>query len=123
MNKHNDLYTLEFDNLNKNCPLSEYPFPQFKRDSYVCLNGIWKHKTTKNINDLSNINEDILVPFPIESNASGVQKRLQKGEYIIYKKEFSILLFLVYISQYSSKVLMKDILKTLNIQQQWKQYL
>lgn len=90
MNKHNDLYTLEFDNLNKNCPLSEYPFPQFKRDSYVCLNGIWKHKITKNINDLSNINEDILVPFPIESNASGVQKRLQKGEYIIYKKEFTL---------------------------------
>ena len=90
MKKYNDLYTNEYEKVDKNCPLSEYPFPQFKRDSYVCLNGTWKHKLTKNINDLSNINDDILVPFPLESNASGVKKRLNNGEYIIYKKEFTL---------------------------------
>ena len=90
MKKYNDLYTNEYEKVDKNCPLSEYPFPQFKRDSYVCLNGTWKHKITKNINDLSNINDDILVPFPLESNASGVKKRLNNGEYIIYKKEFTL---------------------------------
>lgn len=90
MKKYNDLYTTEYEKVNKKCPLSEYPFPQFRRDSYICLNGTWKHKITKHINDLSNINEDILVPFPIESNASGVKKRLNDGEYIIYKKEFTL---------------------------------
>ena len=88
MKKYNDLYTNEYEKLDKNCPLSEYPFPAFKRDSYLCLNGIWKHKITKNELDLNNINDDILVPFPIESKASLVQKRLNKGEFIIYKKEF-----------------------------------
>ena len=88
MKKYNDLYTDEYEKLDKNCPLSEYPFPAFKRDSYICLNGVWKHKITKNELDLNNINDDILVPFPIESKASLVQKRLNKGEFIIYKKEF-----------------------------------
>lgn len=90
MKKYNKLYTPEFEKFDKNCPLNEYPFPQFKRDSYICLNGIWKHKTTKNINDLNNINEDIIVPFPLESIASGVNKKLNKNEYIIYKKEFDL---------------------------------
>ena len=80
MKKYNDLYTNEYEKLDKNCPLPEYPFPAFKRDSYICLNGIWKHKITKNELDLNNINDDILVPFPIESKASLVQKRLNKGE-------------------------------------------
>lgn len=88
MKKYNDLYTDEYEKMDKNCPLSEYPFPSFKRDSYICLNGVWKHKITKNELDLNNINDDILVPFPIESKASLVQKRLNKGEFIIYKKEF-----------------------------------
>ena len=29
------------ENLNKIRPLSEYPRPQFKRDSYMNLNGEW----------------------------------------------------------------------------------
>lgn len=28
--------------LDKNNPLSEYPRPQFVRDSYISLNGMWK---------------------------------------------------------------------------------
>ena len=90
MKKYNKLYTAEFEKFDKTCPLNEYPFPQFKRDSYICLNGIWKHKVTKNINDLNNIDKDIVVPFSIESIASGVGTRLNKNEYIIYKKEFDL---------------------------------
>lgn len=29
-------------NLNRECPLGEYPRPQFVRDSYLNLNGMWK---------------------------------------------------------------------------------
>ena len=90
MKKYNKLYTREFENFDETCPLNEYPFPQFKRDSYICLNGIWKHKVTKDLNDLNNIDKDIIVPFPIESTASGVATRLNKNEYIIYKKEFDL---------------------------------
>ena len=57
MKNYNKLYTREFENFDETCPLNEYPFPQFKRDSYICLNGIWKHKVTKDLNDLNNIDK------------------------------------------------------------------
>ena len=39
MKKHNNLYTSEFEKIDLSKPLSEHPFPQFKRDSYFSLNG------------------------------------------------------------------------------------
>ncbi len=67
----------------------ENPFPLLKRDNILPLNGKWKVKISKDIS-LNNINDDILIPFPIESKASMIEKRLNKNEYIIYKKEFKI---------------------------------
>ena len=90
MKKYNKLYTAETSNINLDNPLNEYPFPQFKRDSYFSLNGKWKYKITKNLKDLSNFEDEIIVPFPIESLLSGVNKCLQKNEFIIYKKEFAL---------------------------------
>lgn len=90
MNKKNFLYTKNYNKLNMTNPLSEYPFPQFKRESYFSLNGVWKYKISKNCKDLSNINNDIIVPFPIESVASSVNKKIMDDEYIIYKKNFTL---------------------------------
>lgn len=90
MKQYNQLYTVESNLINLNNPLDEYPFPQFRRNSYFSLNGKWNYKITKNPNDLANIENEIIVPFPIESSLSGVNKRLAKGEYIIYKKVFSL---------------------------------
>ena len=89
MKKYNNLIT-DLYNENEEMPLSNHPNPQFMRDSYYSLNGIWKYKISKNPTDLNNINSNILVPFPIESFASKVNKRLSKGEYIIYKKRFTL---------------------------------
>ena len=89
MKKHNELFTYEYLNDNLT-PLKEYPNPQFIRDSYISLNGLWKYKITKDKNNLSDILDDILVPYPIESYNSKVQKRLQYNEYIIYKLEFKL---------------------------------
>ena len=33
--------------LTSEIPLSEYPRPQFKRDSYFNLNGVWNYAITK----------------------------------------------------------------------------
>lgn len=90
MKKHNNLYTSEFEKIDLSKPLSEHPFPQFKRDSYFSLNGKWEYKITKDINDLNNFSNNIIVPFPIESTASSVNKRLQKNQYIIYRKSFDL---------------------------------
>ena len=39
--------TKYFDNFNKENPLSEYPRPQFVRDSYKSLNGRWEFEISK----------------------------------------------------------------------------
>ena len=49
-----------------NQPLSEYPRPQLKRDSYICLNGYWEYaiRTTESIPDV--FDGQILVPYSCE---------------------------------------------------------
>lgn len=90
MEQYNKLYTIESNLINLNNPLDEYPYPQFRRNSYFSLNGKWNYKITRNPNDLTNINNEIIVPFPVESSLSGVNKRLAKNEFIIYKKVFTL---------------------------------
>ena len=85
------LTTTFYDNLkDDDIVLSEYPRPQFKRDSYLCLNGYWDYKITKDINDIKNFSEKIRVPFPIETYASTVNKTLKENEYIIYHTTFKV---------------------------------
>ena len=95
MLKFNDLYTDEFSKLDINCPLSEYPNPQFRRDSYYSLNGKWEYQIVKNIKDLNDDYEEVIVPFPIESVASNVKRRLKKNELIVYKKKFRLNSFVI----------------------------
>lgn len=71
-------------------PLSEYPRPQIKRDSYLCLNGLWNYCISKEDNKDILCSKKIMVPYPLESEASLVGKRLNKGEFLYYKKEFLI---------------------------------
>ena len=39
-----DLLTKYSDNIDYSNILKDYPRPQFKRDSYINLNGIWKYE-------------------------------------------------------------------------------
>ncbi|MFA5522767.1 MAG: sugar-binding domain-containing protein [Tissierellales bacterium] len=80
-----------------NIPLSEYPRPQFERDSYLCLNGLWNYSVyeDKNLKDSFNENEamkkgEILVPYPIESKLSGVEHLLLPNELLVYEREFDL---------------------------------
>ena len=84
------LKTIWGENLNKNCPLNEYPRPQFKRDSYINLNGIWKCDFCENETLDSAYKYEIVVPFSPETPLSGVNHNLKPEEYLIYKKEFVI---------------------------------
>ena len=44
-----DLYTeYESELKNEAIPFSEYPRPQLKRDSYLCLNGYWDFSIRNN---------------------------------------------------------------------------
>ena len=74
---------------NSNTPLAEYPRPQFKRDSYLSLNGQFDYDITKNDEKPSFIRK-ILVPYSPESELSGVNHILQNDEVLWYRRVFSL---------------------------------
>lgn len=78
------------EDLNKNCPLSEYPRPQFKRDSYFSLNGIWQLAFSENQLLNAKYDYEIVVPFSPEAPLSGVNRELKENEYLIYSKQFEL---------------------------------
>ena len=72
--------------LDKNRILPEYPRPQFVRYSYLNLNGPWKYSLI-NENEIPIFDEEIIVPFSIESPLSGVSnKTLKPGKELWYKR-------------------------------------
>ena len=70
-----------------NIPWDEYPRPQFKRDSFFNLNGKWKLSVLKN-GVLSPVGT-ITVPYPPESELSGIKRPLENNEQYVYSKSFS----------------------------------
>ncbi|MBO5883392.1 MAG: glycoside hydrolase family 2 [Clostridia bacterium] len=73
---------------NSEVPFSEYPRPNMRRRSYLCLNGEWQFKI---INKNRTIYDGkILVPFPPESRISGVFKNIDKKDILIYERTFSL---------------------------------
>ena len=63
-----------------NIPRSEYPRPQFRRDAYLNLNGIWQFEIDhgasgrkRGLVEKERLEQEILVPFCPESKLSGVQ--------------------------------------------------
>lgn len=85
-----DLKTPEYDLLDRECPLKEYPRSQFKRDSYVSLNGEWDYLVSNKAEVKMEPEGKILVPYCIESQNSMVARKINKGDYIIYHRSFNL---------------------------------
>lgn len=71
-------------------PLSEYPRPQLKRNSYICLNGYWEYAIKDDENIPETFDGQILVPFSPEVIKSGVNKTLLPNQYLFYRLNYSI---------------------------------
>ena len=71
-------------------PLSEYPRPQFYRDSYKSLNGYWDYKISKSAEIPEDFDGKILVPFSPETKLSEVNHILQPDEYLFYRLIFKL---------------------------------
>lgn len=70
--------------------LREYPRPQMKRKNWQNLNGLWEYAITDSITSFpKKYDGTILVPYPIESALSGVQKKLLPEQRLWYKRTFS----------------------------------
>ena len=69
-------------------PYADYPRPQLRRDSYVCLNGAWTLELERKgrVSSLGSI----CVPFVPESRLSGIGRRTKKGDILIYRRTFTL---------------------------------
>ena len=72
-------------------PLPEYPRPQFVRDEWRNLNGLWKYAIRpKSEPRPEQWDGDILVPFPVESALSGVMRRVGPDNRLWYQRTFAL---------------------------------
>ena len=64
----------------------QYPRPQFKRDRWVNLNGLWDYAVVSGGEPPATFAGKILVPFAIESALSGVGQRLDPSQTLWYRR-------------------------------------
>lgn len=84
--------TLKTDYNPLDVPFPEYPRPQFKRNSFFNLNGLWRLEKKKTNSKDVTFKGDVLVPFSPESTLSGIGNgfKLDTDEILIYEREFSV---------------------------------
>jgi hypothetical protein len=72
--------------------LKEYPRPQMVRSNWTNLNGLWAYAIADTSVRIlpAHFDGQILVPYPLESALSGVQKMLKAHQYLWYKKTINI---------------------------------
>ncbi|MDR1886965.1 MAG: beta-galactosidase [Prevotellaceae bacterium] len=71
--------------------LAEYPRPVMERSLWANLNGLWDYAVLPaGAGEPDKFDGKILVPFAIESNLSGVEKRLGKDNELWYKRTFTV---------------------------------
>ena len=71
--------------------MAEYPRPQLERKDWLCLNGEYDYAVTgENAEKPESFDGKILVPFSIESSASGVCRPLKPEERLWYRRFFTL---------------------------------
>ena len=79
------------DKVDPACPLPEYPRPTLVRPAWQNLNGHWNYAIRPaNAPQPELFDGKILVPYPVESSLSGVQRRLAENEVLWYERRFTV---------------------------------
>ncbi len=84
------MWTYEGKKVNPDCPLSEYPTPQFARDSYLSLNGRWDFHIDDSPANHSFYPETIIVPFAVETPLSRIERRISAKDVLHYRRVFTL---------------------------------
>ena len=83
------MITTEFwESASKDMPLPEHPNPQFQRDLFLSLNGLWDFEISQDELPPSEYTRQILVPFAVETLASGIQETVSAKDVLHYRKRF-----------------------------------
>ncbi|WP_434443856.1 PA14 domain-containing protein [Lentzea sp. E54] len=78
------------ENFDPRNPLPEYPRPQLERDKWVNLNGPWEFagaKAGEQPRFGQRLPEKVIVPFPIESQLSGLERH---EDHMFYRRTVSV---------------------------------
>ena len=75
------------EKMDRSCPHAYHPTPQFKRSGYLCLNGEWDFLVSKS-EERDGFTEKILVPFPPESQLSGIERVILPEDHVHYRRFF-----------------------------------
>ena len=79
------------DEVDPACPLPEYPRPTLVRPAWQNLNGLWDYAIRPSDAPQPELFDGkILVPYPVESSLSGVQRRLAENEVLWYERRFTV---------------------------------
>lgn len=79
------------DQVDRACPLPEYPRPQLVRENWMNLNGTFSYAILPQSQPWpERYDGEILVPFAVESLLSGVEKPLLPNERLWYQKKFTL---------------------------------
>lgn len=71
--------------------LQEYPRPQLQRKNWLNLNGLWQYAVTPLTQGIPLSWEgEIRVPFAVESELSGVQRRVSAEQRLWYRRTFRL---------------------------------
>ncbi len=70
-------------------PFDEYPRPQLRRDSFICLNGNWMLDVMRQRKGCVAEDLSVTVPFPVGSRLSGVSFPIKKNDTLEYNRFFS----------------------------------
>ncbi|MDR0531363.1 MAG: glycoside hydrolase family 2 [Oscillospiraceae bacterium] len=84
-----DLLTRWGRALNRDCPLPDYPRPQFRRERWRNLNGVWEYGITPE-GAPPEWQGEIVVPFSPEAQLSGVGRQLLPGQTLHYRRSFRL---------------------------------
>ena len=71
-------------------PWQIYPRPQMRRESYVNLNGYWDYTVSPHADFPAVYDSKILAPFCPESQLSGIKTHPKDGDYLYYRRSFSL---------------------------------